>query len=120
MCFTFLHAMGFSIGASLKEDDWVKQALDLIQKAKECGTKLLLPVDFVIADTVSDEPVKPAAAAGQAYLDMLNAGESTVAAATAVIEAPKRGRKAGTKVAAAAKPRRGRKPRAGGDSLKEL
>jgi hypothetical protein len=67
-----------------------------------------------------EEVDKPATAAsgGQAYLDVLNAGES----ATAAIEAPKRGRAA--KSVAEAKPkkaaggRRGRKPAS--DSMKEI
>jgi hypothetical protein len=72
------------------------------------------------ADTPPEE-VKTATAGGQAYLDMLNSGDTAAAATQApALEAPKRGR--GRKsAAAAAKPRGARKARgSGGDSLKEL
>jgi phosphoglycerate kinase len=49
MCFTFLLAQGRSVGASLREDDWVEPAKELLKKAGEKGVKLLLPTDFVIA-----------------------------------------------------------------------
>lgn len=50
MCFTFLLAQGFSVGASLKEDDWVVRAGEMIAKARERDVDLLLPVDVVAAD----------------------------------------------------------------------
>lgn len=50
MCFTFLLAQGISVGTSLKEEDWVKRAKAMIDKANRCGVKLLLPVDVVVAD----------------------------------------------------------------------
>lgn len=50
MCFTFLLAQGFSVGTSLKEDDWVARAGEMIAKARERGVELLLPVDVVAAD----------------------------------------------------------------------
>jgi phosphoglycerate kinase len=53
MCFTFLHAQGYSIGASLTEDDWIEPAKGLLKKAGERGVQILLPVDFVTADRVS-------------------------------------------------------------------
>jgi phosphoglycerate kinase len=55
MCFTFLHAQGYSVGASLREDDWVGPAKDLLKKAEDKGVKFLLPVDFVVASEVSVE-----------------------------------------------------------------
>ena len=45
MCFTFLLAQGYSVGTSLKEEDWVERAAQMMQKAKDKGVKLLLPVD---------------------------------------------------------------------------
>jgi hypothetical protein len=73
---------------------------------------------------VADSPEESAAAAaaaaaapgGQAYLDMLNAGDSAASAAAPALEAPKRGRKAAA--AGGAKPR-GRKAKSG-DSMKEI
>ncbi|MDR3315549.1 MAG: phosphoglycerate kinase [Coriobacteriales bacterium] len=53
MCFTFLLAQGYSIGASLREDDWVEPAKDLLKKAEARGVQLLLPMDFVTADKIS-------------------------------------------------------------------
>ncbi len=50
MCFTFLLAQGKQVGTSLKEDDWVERARDMIAKAEKSGVKLLLPVDVVCAD----------------------------------------------------------------------
>ena len=51
MCFTFLLAQGKQVGTSLKEEDWVDRARDMIAKAEKSGVKLLLPVDVVCADT---------------------------------------------------------------------
>lgn len=53
MCFTFLLAQGKAVGASLKEDDWVDRAAQMLEKAAERGVKLLLPVDVVVADAIS-------------------------------------------------------------------
>ena len=55
MCFTFLLAQGYSVGTSLKEDDWVERAGQMIEKAKEKGVKLLLPVDVVCADKFAED-----------------------------------------------------------------
>ncbi|MDD6651333.1 MAG: phosphoglycerate kinase [Eggerthellales bacterium] len=50
MCFTFLLAQGKTIGTSLKEEELVQTASDLLAEAQEKGVKLLLPVDVVVAD----------------------------------------------------------------------
>ncbi len=50
MCFTFMRAQGKQIGASLVEDEWVERAGDMLAKAAERGCKLVLPVDYVVAD----------------------------------------------------------------------
>lgn len=55
MCFTFLLAEGKSVGASLKENDWVERAAQMMAKAKERGVDLLLPVDVVIAQEISED-----------------------------------------------------------------
>jgi phosphoglycerate kinase len=55
MCFTFLLAEGYSVGASLREDDWVGPAKNLLKKAADHGVKFLLPVDLVVASEVSAE-----------------------------------------------------------------
>ena len=55
MCFTFLMAQGFSVGTSLKEEDWVERAGEMLAKAKERGVELLLPVDVVVADHFAED-----------------------------------------------------------------
>ncbi len=55
MCFTFLLAQGYSVGTSLKEEDWVERAAQMMQKAKDKGVKLLLPVDVVVADKFAED-----------------------------------------------------------------
>lgn len=49
MAYTFLKAMGHQIGASLLEEDKVDYAKEMIEKAKNSGVKLLLPVDHLTA-----------------------------------------------------------------------
>ncbi len=55
MCFTFLLAQGYAVGTSLKEDDWVAAAGDMLAKAEQRGVKLLLPVDVVVADAFAND-----------------------------------------------------------------
>lgn len=55
MCFTFLLAQGYAVGTSLKEDDWVAAAGDMLTKAEQRGVKLLLPVDVVVADAFAND-----------------------------------------------------------------
>ena len=49
MAYTFAKAQGGEIGKSLLEEDKCAYALEMIEKAKEKGVKLLLPVDTVAA-----------------------------------------------------------------------
>ena len=55
MCFTFLLAQGKSVGTSLKEEDWVERASEMLAKAEARGVKLLLPVDVVAADKFAED-----------------------------------------------------------------
>ncbi len=55
MAFTFVKAQGGEIGNSLLEDDKLEYALEMIQKAKDKGVKMLLPVDTVAADSFSND-----------------------------------------------------------------
>lgn len=50
MAYTFLKAQGKEIGTSLCEHDKLDLANELLQKAKEKGVNLLIPVDSVVAD----------------------------------------------------------------------
>jgi 3-phosphoglycerate kinase len=58
MAYTFLKAMGHSIGKSLCEEEFIDTAKALLAKAKELKKDLLLPVDHVAASEFS-ESAKP-------------------------------------------------------------
>jgi len=78
MCFTFLKALGYEIGDSLLEDDYLEEARRLIGEADE---RLILPVDVVVAgameEGVESETVPvDAIPAGRLGLDI---GHDTVA-----------------------------------------
>ena len=45
MCYTFAKAQGIGVGNSLLEADWLDYCREMMQKAKDKGVKLLLPVD---------------------------------------------------------------------------
>jgi phosphoglycerate kinase len=65
MSYTFTKAAGGSIGKSLLEADKLALTLELVQKAKDKGVNLILPVDTVIADRFSNDAQKQIVAAGQ-------------------------------------------------------
>ena len=50
MAYTFSAAQGGKVGDSLLEADWMDYSKEMVQKAKDKGVKLLLPVDTVCAD----------------------------------------------------------------------
>ncbi len=49
MANTFVKAQGFEMGKSLVDDERLGLALDLMDKAKKKGIKIMLPSDFVVA-----------------------------------------------------------------------
>ena len=49
MAYTFMKALGYSIGTSICENDKVDLAKEMMAKAKEKGVKFLIPVDNVVA-----------------------------------------------------------------------
>ena len=53
MSYTFAKAQGAKIGKSLLEEDWIQYAGEMVEKAKEKGVKLLLPVDGLAATEFS-------------------------------------------------------------------
>ena len=57
MAFTFLKQMGYSIGASLVEDELLEEAQKIMDQAKELGVKLYLPVDVVAAEKFAEDAV---------------------------------------------------------------
>ena len=50
MAFTFVKAMGGKIGSSLCEEDKLDLALEILEKAKAKGVKIVLPTDAVLGD----------------------------------------------------------------------
>lgn len=55
LSYTFSKAQGYEIGKSLLEEDKIELAKSFIQKAKDKGVNLYLPVDAVIADDFSKD-----------------------------------------------------------------
>lgn len=55
MTYTFIKAMGGRIGKSLCEEDKLELALSLLNKAKEKGVEIYLPVDSVNADKFEND-----------------------------------------------------------------
>ncbi|MGH9554982.1 MAG: phosphoglycerate kinase [Terriglobales bacterium] len=82
MAYTFFKASGRAIGRSLVEDDKLDLACDLLAEANERGTKLLLPVDDVIADKIDAAVSTSVFDAGQPIPDGkmgLDIGPKTIA-----------------------------------------
>lgn len=55
MAYTFMAAHGYPVGNSLLEEDYKQYALDMEEKAKAKGVKLLVPVDNIAADSFSND-----------------------------------------------------------------
>ena len=53
MAYTFLKANRAEIGESLCEEDKIEEAKKIMKKAEEAGVKLLLPLDTVVAPTLT-------------------------------------------------------------------
>ena len=75
MAYTFLKAQGCEVGTSLLEEDKLDLARELMEKAKEKGVELLLPVDTAVHDkfeNTDDFSVVPVTAipAGSMGLDI--------------------------------------------------
>jgi phosphoglycerate kinase len=49
MAYTFLKAQGLPIGNSKFEEEHIQTALNVLEKAKQRGVKIILPVDHVVA-----------------------------------------------------------------------
>jgi phosphoglycerate kinase len=50
MAYTFLRALGHDVGRSLVEADRIDTARQILQSARRQGTRIVLPVDAVVAD----------------------------------------------------------------------
>ena len=55
MSFTFVKALGGSIGNSIHEDEMMNKALDILQAAKNKNVKIHLPVDVVCSTEFSND-----------------------------------------------------------------
>jgi phosphoglycerate kinase len=55
MTYTFVKAMGGTIGSSLCEEDKLDLAKEILSKAAASGVKIHLPVDSIIADAFSND-----------------------------------------------------------------
>lgn len=55
LSFTFIKALGHDVGKSLLEEDKIELAKSFIQKAKDKGVQLHIPVDAVVADAFSND-----------------------------------------------------------------
>ena len=55
MAYTFMKALGEEVGDSLLEADYIDYAKEMMEKAKEKGVKLLIPVDTVVAKEFSND-----------------------------------------------------------------
>ena len=53
MAFTFLKELGYEVGKSLVENDLLSKAREIMDTAKKLGVKFYLPVDCVVAESMS-------------------------------------------------------------------
>lgn len=59
MAYTFMKALGEEVGKSLLEEDYLEYAINMMDKAKEKGVKLLIPIDTVVGkDFAADTEFK--------------------------------------------------------------
>ena len=88
MAYTFAKAQGGEIGKSLLEEDKMDYALEMIEKAKAKGAKLLLPTDTVAAKEFSAdaEPIVVDAMKIPADMMGMDIGPKTTEAFTAAVK----------------------------------
>ena len=91
MCFTFLLAEGKEVGSSLKEEDWIERAGEMLKKAEEKGTAILLPTDVVVADAFAEDATTKTVSVDDIPADMmgLDIGPKTAKAYAEAIAAGK-------------------------------
>jgi phosphoglycerate kinase len=88
MTFTFIRAMGGQTGKSLCEEDKLELALSLINKAREKGVMLYLPIDSVNGDKFDNDAntaVTPVDEIGEGWMG-LDIAEKSIRLFTDVIE----------------------------------
>ena len=74
MAYTFAKAQGGEIGTSLLEADRMPLCLELLEKAKAKGVKILLPLDTVIADKFDNDAAKKNVNSGEIPEDWMGLG----------------------------------------------
>ena len=65
MAYTFMNALGYSIGTSICENDKVDLAKDMMAKAKDKGVNFLIPQDNVVADKYAADAAHKTVASDQ-------------------------------------------------------
>lgn len=80
MTYTFTKALGGKIGKSLLEADKLDLALEILEKAKEKGVKVYMPLDNVTADSFSNDARREVFATGEIpdELQGLDIGPKTI------------------------------------------
>ncbi|WP_367914254.1 phosphoglycerate kinase [Leadbetterella sp. DM7] len=80
MTYTFTKALGGKIGKSLLEADKLGLALNILEKAKEKGVKVYMPLDNVTADSFSNDAKREVFATGEIpdELQGLDIGPKTI------------------------------------------
>lgn len=89
MANTFIRAQGYSVGASLHEEDKLELARSLMEQAKARNVRLLMPSDVVVAQQVSEDAerrIVPIAQIPDGWM-ALDIGPQTVAAFREAISA---------------------------------
>lgn len=88
MAYTFAKAQGGEIGNSLLEEDKLTLCLELIEKAKVKGVRLVLPVDTIIADKFDNDAQKSETRTGEIPSGWmgLDIGPETIAIFSEVIK----------------------------------
>lgn len=89
MAYTFLKARGQEIGNSLCEEDKLDYALEMIEKAKEKGVKLLLPVDNVEGKEFSNDTERKVVESIDAGWSGFDIGPKTIALYKEALEGAK-------------------------------
>ena len=83
MCFTIIKSMGLEIGHSIIEEDQLKQVAGAMKRARKKGVRVMVPVDFVVADRFDKNansrlsPPRPSRRTGSALISGLRPSRDT-------------------------------------------
>ncbi|MBH1940247.1 phosphoglycerate kinase [Mobilitalea sibirica] len=79
MAYTFMKALGEEVGLSLLEADYLDYAREMMEKAKQKGVNLLIPIDTVVAQEFSNDTPYKTVGRGEIEPDWegLDIGEKT-------------------------------------------